>query len=182
MSPDREDRTAGAGPARPVLALIAAVARNGVIGRDNALLWHLPEDLKFFRRTTLGCPVVMGRRTWDSLPATFRPLPKRRNLVVTRNPGWQAEGAESVHSVQEALERVAGEPRVFVIGGAQLYAAALPLADELYLTEIEHDFDGDVHFPDWPRGDFAEVSRESHRSAEGWPFHFVHYCRIQPAG
>lgn len=164
-------------PSRPAVALIAAVARGGVIGHDNALLWHLPEDMKHFRRTTLGCPVIMGRRTWDSLPAAFRPLPKRRNIVVTRNAQWREAGAEAAHSLPDALDLVAGEPRVFVIGGAQVYAEALPRADELFLTEIDHAFDGDAHFPEWPRAEFEELSRESHLGAEGWPFHFVHYRR-----
>ena len=108
------------------LSLIAAVARNGALGKDNALLWHLPEDLKFFRRMTQGCPVVMGRKTWDSLPAKFRPLPGRRNVVLTRQAGLQLEGAETAASLDEALERLSGAAKVFVIGGAQLYAQALP--------------------------------------------------------
>lgn len=141
------------------LSLIAAVARNGAIGKDNALLWHLPEDLKFFKRTTLGCPVIMGRKTYDSIG---RPLPGRRNVVVTRNPAWSAPGIESTFSLEAALQLVADAPKVFVIGGAQLYAQTLPLADEIVLTEVGADFDGDTFFPTWDKSAFREVSRESH--------------------
>lgn len=161
------------------LALIAAVARNGVIGRGNALLWRLPEDLRHFRRTTLGCPVIMGRRTWDSLPPAFRPLPGRRNLVVTRDAGWRAEGAEAAPSLDAALARVADAPRAFVTGGAELYALALPHADELLLTEIERDFDGDVRFPDWDRAAFVETARERHHAGppNDFDYAFVTYAR-----
>ena len=110
------------------LVLIAAMARGRVIGREGRLPWHLPEDLAHFRAATRGHAVVMGRKTWDSLPARFRPLPGRRNLVVTRNPAWHAEGADVAQSLDEALARVSGDDRVFVIGGAELYATALPLA------------------------------------------------------
>lgn len=161
------------------LSLIAAVARNGVIGRGNAIPWRLPEDLQHFRRTTLGCPVIMGRRTWDSLPASLRPLPGRRNLVVTRDAGWRAEGAEAVRSLDEALERVADAPRAFVTGGAELYSLALPRADELLLTEIERDIEGDVRFPAWDRGAFVETARERHHAGppNDFGYAFVTYAR-----
>lgn len=163
----------------PVVSLIAAVARNGVIGRGNELVCRWPEDQKFFRTTTMGAPVLMGRSTWESLPARFRPLPGRRNLVLTRQPGWQAEGAERVQSLDEALTLVHGAARLFVIGGAQVYALALPRADELLLTEIERDFDGDTHFPDWPREQFVEIRRERHHAAppNDFDFSFVTYRR-----
>ena len=154
------------------LALIAAVARNGAIGKDNQLLWHIPQDLAFFKRHTQGCAVVMGRKTWDSLPPRFRPLPGRRNIVVTRDAQWQAPGAEVAHSLDEALARVLDEARVFVIGGGQLYAEALPRADELVLTEVHQDAEGDVFFPAWPREDFVETWREDHPATDaqalGW--------------
>jgi dihydrofolate reductase len=155
---------------RTTLSLIAAVARNGVIGHNNTLLWRLPEDMQFFKRTTLGCPVIMGRKTWDSIPARFRPLPGRRNIVVTRNPHWQAEGAVVATSLQAALDQLGDVPKAFVIGGAELYALVLPLADELVLTEIERDYEGNVRFPAWDRGQFREVSRETHHAGE--PNHF----------
>jgi dihydrofolate reductase len=161
------------------LTLIAAVARNGVIGHDNQLLWHLPEDLAHFKRTTLGAPVVMGRKTWDSLPARFRPLPGRRNVVLTRQPGWQAPGAEVAHNLDAALAGLQDVPEVFVIGGAELYAAALPRADALVLTEIDRDFDGDARFPAWDRGAFIERSRQHGHSAasDALPYAFVTYQR-----
>ena len=113
------------------LNLIYAQAANRVIGRNNQLPWHLPEDLAHFKRTTLGQPVIMGRKTWDSLPERFRPLPGRHNIVVTRQPQWQAPGATVAHQLGTALSAAGDVPRLFVIGGAELYAAALPLADEL---------------------------------------------------
>ncbi len=149
------------------LALIAAVARNGAIGRGNQLIWREPLDQQHFRRVTMGCPVVMGRKTWDSLPARFRPLPGRRNIVVTRNPVLVAAGAETASSLADALARLSEAPTVFVLGGGELYAQALPLADELVLTEIDADLDGDVFFPAWDRGAFEEVSRDPQRSQQG---------------
>ncbi len=161
------------------LVLIAAVARNGVIGDGEKMPWHLPEDLAHFRRATQGCPVIMGRRTWESLPPRFRPLPGRRNLVVTRDAGWQADGAEAVPSPDEARARVAGAPKVFVIGGAGLFAGALPLADTLLLTEIDRDFEGVTRFPAVDRTVFGEVARERHRAAppNDFDFEFVTYRR-----
>lgn len=155
------------------ISLVAAMARNGVIGRDNAMPWRLPEDLKHFKDATLGAPVVMGRLTWDSLPARFRPLPGRRNVVITRNPDWHAEGAEVAHSLDEALQRLAGADTVYVVGGAQLYAQALERADELLLTEIARDFAGDTRFPDFDRSRFVEVARETRRAAPPNDFDFA---------
>jgi dihydrofolate reductase len=155
---------------RTTLSLIAGVARNGAIGNNNELLFRLPEDMRHFKRSTLGCPVIMGRKTWDSLPERNRPLPGRINIVVTRNPAWHADGAVAVSSLEAALAHTGGAPKAFVIGGAELYAAALPLADELVLTEVDQDFDGDVYFPAWDRQRFVEVSREAHHAGE--PNHF----------
>ncbi len=160
-----------------MLTLIAAVARNGVIGSDNRLLWHLPEDMRFFKETTLGHAVVMGRKTWQSLPPRFRPLPGRRNLVLTRDAAFDAPGAECVPSLDAALQRLAGEQQVFVIGGAELYALALPRADRLLLTELARDFDGDAHFPPWPRADFNEASRTQHDSGQGFGYQRADYRR-----
>lgn len=162
---------------RPTLALIAAVARNRVIGRGGELVWHESEDQKHFRRVTMGCPVIMGRKTWDSLPPRFRPLPGRRNLVVTRNPHWQAEGAERAGSLDEALALAAGAAKVFVIGGAELYALALPRADELELTEIDAELEGDVFFPAWPRERFTLASTEARRASDGTAYRFNRYER-----
>jgi dihydrofolate reductase len=160
------------------LALIAAVARNGAIGKEGALLFHEPLDQKHFRATTLGCPVIMGRKTWDSLPARFRPLPGRRNIVVTRNGNWAAPGAEGVGNLGAAMALVADAPLAFVMGGGELYAQALPFADRLVLTEIDADLPGDVFFAEWDRQQFAEVSREWHHTADGTRFAFVTYDRI----
>jgi dihydrofolate reductase len=149
----------------PRIVLVAAVARNGVIGDGERLLWHLPEDMAFFRRTTSGHPVVMGRRTWDSLPGRFKPLPGRTNIVLSRDPLWKAAGATAVNDLDQALAAAAESNSVFVIGGAQVYALALPRADELLLTEIDRDFEGSTRFPAWPREAFEEISRESHAAA-----------------
>jgi dihydrofolate reductase len=168
-------------PPRTVVALIASVARNGAIGKDNALLWRESEDQKRFRRLTLGSPVIMGRLTWESLPDRFRPLPGRRNIVLTRDPQWQAGGAEKAASLDTALAALADAPKAFVIGGAEVYAQALAFADELLLTEIDADLDGDSHFPAWSRADFNEVAREAHVAAGGIGYSFVTYQR-QPRG
>jgi dihydrofolate reductase len=162
------------------VSLVAAVARNGVIGRDNAIPWHLPEDARRFRALTMGHPVVMGRRTWDSLPERFRPLPGRRNVVVTRNVVWNAEGAERAGSLDEAFRLLAGAPQIFVIGGAELYAEAFPRADELVVTEIDAEIQGDVFFPTWDQATFREESREPHVSEDGTAFAFVTYRRQRP--
>jgi dihydrofolate reductase len=161
------------------VSLVAAVARNGVIGRDGTLPWHLPEDMARFRDLTMGHPVVMGRKTWESLPPRFRPLPGRRNVVVTRNPDWRAEGVERAGSLDAALELLEGSSQVFVIGGAELFAGALPLADELLLTEIDADVEGDTLFPHYDGSAFEEVSREPHVSPDGTPFAFVRYERTR---
>jgi dihydrofolate reductase len=163
------------------LVLIAAVARNGVIGRDGALPWHLSADMQHFRELTRECPVVMGRRTWDSLSPRYRPLPGRSNIVVSRRPGWTAEGAQVAPSLAAALrlaqQRVGASKRVFVIGGAQLYREALPLADVLELTEVQAEVAGDAQFPFWDRGQFDEVSRVPQPAEAGLAFHFVTYRR-----
>jgi dihydrofolate reductase len=159
------------------VSLVAAVARGGVIGRGQTIPWHIPEDLARFRAVTIGHPVVMGRRTWDSLPSRFRPLPGRRNVVVTRNLGWHADGAERAASLDDALRLLDSTERVFVIGGAELFEAALPHADELVLTAIDLDVDGDVYFPDWDASAFEEVAREPHVSTDGTALAFVTYAR-----
>ena len=159
------------------VALVAAVARGGVIGRDSGIPWRLPEDMRRFRTLTMGHPVVMGRRTWESLPDQFRPLPGRGNVVVTRNSDWSAQGADRAGSIEDALRLLEGEGTVFVIGGGEIYAAALPSADELLLTEIDAEIEGDTYFPNWDPDDFEEVARERNVSSEGVPFSFVTYER-----
>ena len=159
------------------VTILAAVTRNGVIGRDGGIPWRIPEDMARFRELTTGHAVVMGRRTWESLPDRFRPLPGRDNVVVTRNPDWSAEGADRAGSVEDALELLESAPRVFVIGGGEIYAAALPFADELVLTEIAADLEGDTTFPAWSRDEFDEVERREHVTESGTPFAFVRYVR-----
>ncbi|MBE0475229.1 dihydrofolate reductase [Rhodoferax sp.] len=156
------------------LNLILARARNGVIGKQNTLPWHLPEDMAHFKRTTLGCPVIMGRKTWDSLPPRFRPLPGRLNVVVTRQLDWQAVGATVVNSLEAACAACPMESTAWVIGGAELYAQALALAGSAVVTELDADFEGDAFAPRFGP-EWHEVARESHVSSSGLPFSFVTY-------
>ena len=159
-----------------MLSLIAAVARNRAIGKDNQLLWHLPEDMKHFRETTRGKPVVMGRKTWESLPEKFRPLPGRQNIVVSRDPAYKAHGADLAGSLEGALALAGGAEEVFVIGGEQLYRAALPFADRLYLTEVELEPAADAFFPELNPAVWQEVERRA--SGESMPAcTFVVYVR-----
>ena len=158
------------------LNLIFARAANGVIGNNNTLPWHLPEDMAHFKRTTLGCPVIMGRKTWDSLPPKFRPLPGRLNIVVTRQPDWQATGALTAHSLKQACELCPADSEAWVIGGADIYAQALPLASTAVVTEIDIDFDGDAYAPTFGP-EWAETSRERLDSIKGFSFSFVTYCK-----
>jgi dihydrofolate reductase len=162
-----------------MLTLIAAVAHNRVIGFQNRLPWHLPEDLRHFRALTHGQAVIMGRKTWESLPSAFRPLPGRRNLVLSRNPEFLAPEAEVATGLKEALARIK-DAAAFVIGGAQLYAQALPLAARLELTEIELDVaEGDAFFPAFDRAEWREIQREPGISATGLAFAFVRYMRVE---
>lgn len=156
--------------------LVAAVAANGVIGAGGQLPWRLPEDLRHFKELTLGHPVIMGRKTWDSLG---KPLPGRENIVVTRAPGYDAPGAHVAASLDAALALCAGEPVVFVIGGSELYAAALPTADGMVLTEIGRDFAGDAYFPPFDRGEWRETQRQPQTGADGLRFDFVLYERAR---
>jgi dihydrofolate reductase len=166
-------------PQRPTLAVIAALDRQGAIGRGGALLWQEREDLAHFRRVTIGCPVIMGRKTWDSLPGRFKPLPGRRNVVVTRDAQWLADGAERAASLDAALALLADAAKVFVIGGGELFALAMPRADELVLTEIDAAFDGaDTHFPAFDRAAFAQTAHEPRIAADGTRYAFVTYRRV----
>ncbi len=162
---------------KPILTLIAAVARNGVIGIDNRLPWRLPADLKHFKALTLGHTVIMGRKTWESLPDNFRPLPGRQNIVVTRDGSYRAKDAAVATSLPAAIA-AAESDEAFVIGGAELYAAALPLADRLQLTEIDATFEGDTFFPEIDRRQWQEAARETHRDEPGPGYAFVTYQRL----
>lgn len=158
--------------AGPRLELVVAAARNGIIGRDHGLPWHLPADLAHFKRLTLGHPLLMGRRTWDSIG---RPLPGRRSIVLSRDPAFRAAGAEVVHSLAEARRVAAGAERLMVIGGADLFRACLGEAEFLHLTEVDADVAGDVYFPPWRPEDWQELSRESHPAdaRHAYPYSFV---------
>jgi len=160
----------------PRITIIAALARNRVIGKDNRMPWHISGDLKRFKALTLGHPVVMGRKTFQSIG---KPLPGRDNIVVTRSHAFAAPGCRVVHSLQEALDAARDAPEIFVIGGAEIYAAALPLADRLQLTEVDAAVEGDAYFPDFDRSAWREISRDSHwtQDSEGLRYDFAAYER-----
>ena len=160
----------------PRVSIIVARARNGVIGKDNAMPWKIPGEQAYFKRITMGHPIVMGRRTWESIG---RALPGRRNIVVTRNATYTAPGAEVTGSLDAALALCAGAEEVFVIGGAELYRLALPRTDRLLITEIDHDFEGDTHFPAPNPALWRESARDHHAPASDRPFavDYVEYLR-----
>ena len=158
------------------LHLIYARAQNGVIGKDNQMPWHLPEDLAHFKRVTLGQPVIMGRKTWDSLPIRFRPLPGRLNIVVTRQRDWRSEGVLPASSIEEAMRLCGDVPDAWIMGGAEIYRQAEPLASTAVVTEIDADFEGDAFAP-MLGSSWQEKQRESWVSSKGLPFSFVTYHR-----
>jgi dihydrofolate reductase len=162
------------------VSIIVAVAHNGVIGRDGDLPWRLPADLRFFKRVTMGHHLVMGRKTWASIG---RPLPGRTMVVLTRDPGLVIPGAQVVHALPEALAlaRAAGDPEAFVIGGAEVFARALLLADRLYLTRVYADVEGDVRFPELDEHAWVEVAREEHAADEQHAFAFA-FCTLERRG
>jgi dihydrofolate reductase len=157
---------------QPRIYLVAAVASNGIIGAAGQLPWRLPEDLRHFKHLTMGHPVIMGRRTWESLG---RPLPGRENIVVSTRRGYEAPGAAVASSLDAALALCIGEPVAFVIGGTRLFEAALPLASGLVMTEIKRDYAGDAWFPQYDRSRWRESQREAHTAADGTRFDFVLY-------
>lgn len=159
-----------------MVSVIVAVAENGVIGDKNTLLWHISEDLRNFKRVTSGHPVIMGRKTFDSLG---RPLPNRTNVVITRQ-NLEIEGCKVVHSLEEALSLFSPEEELFVIGGAQIYAEALPLADRFYLTRVHHAYEGDTSFPKWNESEWTliESERFEHGEKYEYPFTIEIYERI----
>ena len=160
-----------------MISLIAADARNRALGKDGQLLWHLPEDMRYFRETTRGKPVIMGRKTWESLPDAFRPLPGRRNIVISRNSAYEAPGATLAGSLDEAVRLTQDDAEVFVIGGAEIYRQALPLAQRLYLTEVAQDFAADVFFPEFGAREWREISRSAMKNGAGLDFTFAVYQR-----
>ncbi|MEK7099620.1 MAG: dihydrofolate reductase [Patescibacteria group bacterium] len=158
-----------------MISLIAVMgARTRAIGKDNDLLWRLPEELARFKRITLGHPVIMGRKTWESIPEKFRPLPGRTNVVVTRDTSYEAVGAEVAHSLEEALTQAksqSGSEEIFIIGGAQLYSEALSAADRLYLTLVDDDKEGEAFFPDY--GAFMKIVEETPGEENGIRYTFL---------
>ena len=164
-----------------IISLIAAIAQNRVIGKDNDLPWRLPDDMKYFMQTTLGHHVVMGRKNYDSLPAKFKPLPNRTNIVVTRQSDFKADGCAVVNSLEKgiALAKSNGETELFIIGGAQIYQQALPMSELLYLTEIKSEIAGDTYFPEFSKKEWREISRNAHSADERhrFAFDFVVYKR-----
>jgi dihydrofolate reductase len=165
---------------RPQLSILVAVARNGTIGVKNTLPWRCPDDLKRFKALTMGHAIIMGRKTFDSIG---RPLPGRTTVVVTRNRELKIEGCTVVHSLQEAIAACAGDSEVFIVGGAELYAQALPVVDTLHITEVHMDVAGDAHFPALDTTEWREVSREAHHQDAPQPldYAFVTYRRAQTA-
>ena len=161
------------------IGLIWAQARNRVIGKNGVMPWHLPEDLAHFKRVTLNHPVIMGRKTWDSIPPRFRPLPGRTNIVVTRQPDWDENGAQRTSSLREALQLCENAAQVWIIGGAQIYAQALPLADEVVITEIDTEVDGDAQAPALS-AEWREVARDPVVAASGLRLAFVTYRQAAP--
>ena len=157
-----------------LLSLIVAYAQNRVIGRDNTLPWKLPSDLAHFKRTTLGHPIIMGRKTWESLG---RPLPGRRNIVISRDANYPAQGAQCVTSLAQAIAAVQDLEEAFVIGGAQIYQEALPFAQQVIATEVLESVEGDAFFAPLDKAQWLETSRQSHPAENGLLFDIVHYRR-----
>ncbi len=145
----------------PCISIIAAMARNRTIGRENKLPWRLPADLQHFKRLTMGKPMIMGRKTWESLPGL---LPGRLHIVVTRNPDHEAPGAKLAHSLEDAIQQAGDAPEIMIVGGANLYVQALPLAQRIYLTEIDLDVEGDAWFPKFDAAQWRETAREEHKA------------------
>lgn len=163
------------------ISMIAAVSENNVIGKDNDLVWDLPDDMKFFMKTTTGHPVIMGRKNFESIPEKYRPLPNRTNIIITRQKNYSAAGALVVHDLERALAiaREHDESEIFIIGGGQIYSLGLQYATTMYLTEIHAAFDGDTFFPSFDRNEWKEVSRVNHEKDDrhAYAFDFVTYQR-----
>lgn len=152
-----------------MISIIVAVAKNGVIGDNNSLLWHISEDLRFFKRTTSGHPVIMGRKTFESLG---RPLPNRINVVISRT-ATEIEGCKVAHSLQEAVDMFPQDEEIFIIGGAQIYALAMDIADKIYITRVDHEYQGDTSFPEWDESKWTLIQREEHECGEKYPHPFA---------
>ena len=161
-----------------MVSIIVAVAQNNVIGRDNQLIWHITEDLQYFKKVTSGHAVIMGRKTFESIG---RPLPKRTNIIITQNRDFTADGCIVVHSLKESLEKAkeTGETEVFIIGGGSIYKEALPFTDKVYLTRIHKDYEGDTYFPELKPSEWQEIEHTDFEHGEKfeYPFSFIVYQR-----
>lgn len=152
---------------KPVISIIVAMAQNRVIGNDNSLPWHLPADLQHFKAMTIGKPIIMGRKTWESLPGK---LPQRPHIIISANPDYSVDGCMVVNSLEQAIDAAGDVPEVMIVGGAMLYAQALPMADNIYLTLVETEADGDTLFPEYDQTQWRETAREHHSSDDKNPF------------
>ncbi|MDA0194456.1 MAG: dihydrofolate reductase [Bacteroidetes bacterium] len=167
-----------------ITSMIAAVAENGVIGKDNDMAWHLPDDMKYFMETTLGHHVIMGRKNYEAISTKFRPLRDRTNIIITRNESFKAVDCIVVHSLDKALNVADenGEEEAFIIGGGEIYKMGMKFANRLYITEINGDFDGDTFFPEWDKSEWLEISRKHHPVDDKHKnsFDYVIYTRKGP--
>ncbi len=156
------------------ISLIVAVSQNSVIGKDNKLAWHLPNDMKYFSNMTNGHPIIMGRKNWESIPIKYRPLPNRKNIVITRNKNFKDNGAIIVNSIEEAIKvsRSSTDEEIFIIGGGEIYKLGLEFVDKLYMTEIYGNIEGNTYFPKWNKKDWIEISRISHPKDNNHNFSF----------
>lgn len=156
------------------ISLIVAVSENMVIGKDNKLAWHLPDDMNYFSNMTKGHSIIMGRKNWESIPKKYRPLPERKNIVVTRNNKFEDKGAIIVNSIEKAVEKARGfeEEEIFIIGGGEIYKLGFAYVDKLYITEIYANIDGNTYFPKWNKENWKEISRISHPKDEKHEFDF----------
>tara|TARA_B100000900_G_scaffold175810_2_gene149152 strand:- start:1100 stop:1606 length:507 start_codon:yes stop_codon:yes gene_type:complete len=156
------------------ISLIVAVSQNGVIGKDNQLAWHLPDDMKYFSNMTKGHSIIMGRKNWESIPTKYRPLPERKNIVITRNKNFKSKEAFVVNSIEQAIDisRTDEDEEVFIIGGGEIYKLGLEYVDKIYITEIYAEIEGNTFFPKWEKDDWIEISRISHPKDEKHKYSF----------
>jgi len=163
-----------------IISLIVAMDQNHLIGVNNGLPWRLPDDMRWFVEKTMGKPVIMGRKTYDSIPAKFKPLHGRQNIIVTRNLQYQAEGGTVVHSLAAALAAAGDVPEVVIGGGAQIYAEAFPRAQCLYLTLVEGSFEGDTYFPPFDQSEWQEIYRQAHEVDARHAYRFTWLVLVRP--
>tara|TARA_B100001057_G_scaffold117986_1_gene116548 strand:- start:4592 stop:5098 length:507 start_codon:yes stop_codon:yes gene_type:complete len=156
------------------ISLIVAVSQNGVIGKDNQLAWHLPDDMKYFSNMTKGHSIIMGRKNWESIPTKYRPLPERKNIVITRSKNFKSKEAFVVNSIEQAIDisRTDEDEEVFIIGGGEIYKLGLRYVDKIYITEIYAEIEGNTFFPKWKKDDWIEISRISHPKDERHKYSF----------